>query len=226
MNEKSKMETIGISSFSLKWIAILTMIIDHVGYVLFPQEIIFRKIGRIAFPIFCFLLVEGYFHTKNVYRYAGRLFLFALLSEVPFDLALFHQLPYYGLQNVFFTLILGLILIWICERIPRHDFGLSICTLILIMMLADFLKTDYSYFGIFMIYLFYFFRGEEISKRAGMVISQALLCVFLASSDIEKFALISLIPIMLYNGEKGYGKLQYLFYFIYPLHLLVLYLIS
>ena len=79
----------GLSTFQLKWIAIITMLIDHIGAVLFPYELGYRIIGRIAFPIFCFLIVEGFSHTRDVRRYMVRLGIFALISELPYDLA-FH----------------------------------------------------------------------------------------------------------------------------------------
>ena len=97
----------GINSFQLKWIAVITMIIDHTGAVLFPDDMVFRYIGRIAFPIFCFLLVEGFFHTRDVRKYMLRLGLFALISEIPYDLAFRDTVLEFEHQNVFFALLLG-----------------------------------------------------------------------------------------------------------------------
>ncbi len=102
----------GINSFQLKWIAVITMIIDHTGAVLFPDNMVFRYIGRIAFPIFCFLLVEGFFHTRDVRKYMLRLGLFALISEIPYDLAFRDTVLEFEHQNVFFALLLGVVMIW------------------------------------------------------------------------------------------------------------------
>ena len=104
---------VGWNSFWLKMIAITTMLIDHVGAVLLPQYPILRIIGRIAFPIFCFLLVEGFMHTHDVIRYMTRIGLFALISEIPFDLLFYGRILDGTHQNVFFTLFIGLVMLTI-----------------------------------------------------------------------------------------------------------------
>ena len=106
----------GLSSFALKCIALITMIIDHVGAILYPEARVLRIIGRIAFPIYAFLVAEGFYHTKNVKKYMLRLLLFALVSEIPFDLALTGQILEFGHQNVFFTLFAGLLLMELYSR--------------------------------------------------------------------------------------------------------------
>ena len=104
----------GLNSANLKIIAMVTMLIDHVGAVIFPQFIILRIIGRIAFPIFAYELVEGYFHTSNIWRYILRLLVFGVISEFFFDMAFFGYLgPEH--QNVMFELAFGLILLWLLE---------------------------------------------------------------------------------------------------------------
>ena len=102
----------GLNVFALKTIAILTMLIDHVGAGLYPSQIWFRVIGRIAFPIFAFLVCEGFFHTRNVRRYAVRLGIFAIISEIPFNLLHSYHLFDPDAQNVFFTLLIGLLTIY------------------------------------------------------------------------------------------------------------------
>ncbi len=91
---KENIKKYGISANTLKIIAVLSMITDHVGFVFFPHELMFRYVGRIAFPIYCFLLTEGFFHTRNIYRYLARMGIFAVLSEIPFNLGLYHVLIY------------------------------------------------------------------------------------------------------------------------------------
>jgi len=105
-----------VSADALKIIAVISMLTDHIGYVLFPGVMWLRIIGRLAFPIYCFLLVEGAVHTKNIGRYLLRLGAFALISEIPFDLAFKRSLFYPHYQNVFFTLFLGLAMIAVMDR--------------------------------------------------------------------------------------------------------------
>ena len=106
----------GITSYQLKWIAIVTMVIDHMGAILYPTEMAFRYIGRISFPIFCFLLIEGFFHTRNIFKYMARLGAFALISEIPYDLAFKGKVLEFTHQNVFFTLFLGVLMMYVLEK--------------------------------------------------------------------------------------------------------------
>ena len=105
-----------LTSFQLKWIAIFSMAVDHTGALLFPEAMWMRGIGRLAFPIFAFLLTEGFFHTADLYRYLARLGVFALLSEIPYDLALSGTWWNPQRQNVFFTLFISLLLLLALER--------------------------------------------------------------------------------------------------------------
>ena len=116
----------GISGYWLKLIAVISMLIDHTSAVILEQipgleapAFFMRIIGRAAFPIYCFLLVEGFYHTRSRAKYAGRLFLFALISEVPFDLAFSRRMWDFSSNNVFFTLLFGLLVIWGVEGIKQ-----------------------------------------------------------------------------------------------------------
>ena len=116
----------GISGYWLKVIAVVSMLIDHTSAVILEQisglenpAFLMRIIGRLAFPIYCFLLVEGFYHTRSRAKYAGRLFLFALISEVPFDLAFSRRMWDFSSNNVFFTLLFGLLVIWGVEGIKQ-----------------------------------------------------------------------------------------------------------
>ncbi|WP_461817744.1 TraX family protein, partial [Faecalimonas sp.] len=104
---------LGINSFQLKIIAIIAMIIDHIGLFFFPEHILFRIIGRISFPIFAFLIVEGFYHTRDIWKYMFRLGVFAVLSEIPFDLLTTGKVFDLRHQNVFFTLLIGVILMYV-----------------------------------------------------------------------------------------------------------------
>lgn len=204
-----------MNTFTLKMIAIICMVIDHVGFLFFPNEIIFRKIGRIAFPIFCFLIVEGFHHTKSQLSYLGRLLLFAILSEIPFDLAFYGTMADFQHQNVFITLALGLLSIFCLEE--RNIKPIYTLPLILIWVIAYFCHCDYGLGGVLLICVFYFTRETPWVR---LFLCGLLLYLFFG--QLELYALIAMVPITLYNGKKG-PSVQLFFYFFYPLHLLVLY---
>ncbi len=218
----------GLSGSTLKVIAIVTMLIDHIGAGILEQlpyfsdtdttlywtDRILRSIGRISFPIFCFLLVEGFLHTSNVKKYAFRLFLFALISEIPFDLAFQREIFYPAYQNVFFTLLIGLITL-IAMKHFEYNKILKIIPMFVGILVAQILSTDYAGFGVVFIVLLYVFHDNI--KIRNLVCSIAIFW--------ELTAPIAFIPITLYNGERGF-KMKYFFYVFYPAHLLLLYAIS
>lgn len=199
-------------------IAIISMAIDHVGAVLFPQYEFLRIIGRIAFPIFAFTLVEGFLHTRDVKKYMMRLGMLAIISEVPFDLAFFGTPLEFGHQNVFFTMFLGIGMLYLyLKSISKVK---QLVVVIGMLLLADFLKTDYSSAGLLMIFWFYQFHGKRIVQLLGM----AFINIFYMGY-LQVYACFSAIPIVMYNEERG-PKCKWFFYWFYPVHLLVLYLIS
>lgn len=207
----------GLDSFTLKIIALLTMIIDHVGAFLFPQYWELRIIGRISFPIFAFLVVEGFYHTKDLQKYMKRLAVFAVISEIPFDLVSTGRIFDIGRQNVFFTLFLGVLLMYFYES--QYSKAAKAGCVILILLAGDIFRTDYGAWGVLMIFCFYLFRDSIWGKIASMVFINVFAFGFLQS-----FAVLALIPICLYNGERGLD-IKYFFYAIYPIHLLLLFLI-
>lgn len=251
----SMVEKKGITGSTIKLIAIIAMFIDHIGAVILEKEMmnrgagmmgdvdamlasmeqnamlygvdtVFRLIGRIGFPIFCFLLIEGFMHTRNMKKYAGRLFLFALISEIPFNLAFSGKFIYTGYQNVFFTLLAGLLVMMgfrlIEEKQNLHK-ALSVLLHLLIlaagMAAAEFMNTDYSAFGVLTIAVMYYFRNK---KTLSAVMGCATLTVM---SLAEITAFFAVIPISRYNGQRGWN-IKWLFYAFYPAHILLLYLIS
>lgn len=220
----------GISGSTLKLIAIITMLIDHIGAavvgtgVLMPYTVqwpeinyAMRLIGRVAFPIFCFLLVEGFTHTHDVKKYALRLLAFCFISEIPFDLAIFNSAFYMGTQNVFFTLFIGLLVIIALKKFEGKGIAAALINLAVIAagaVLADLLRTDYASFGVCFIAVLYLLRKNKLFQTiAG--------CVLIAW---EFTAPLAFIPIWFYNGKRGL-KLKYVFYIFYPLHLIILYLV-
>lgn len=209
-----------ISGSTIKLIAVLTMVIDHVGATaLFPAAAkgtelyyVCRLLGRISFPLFCFLLVEGFVYSHDRFRYWRRLLLFAVFSEIPFDLAFYHQIVSFRMQNVFFTLFLGMTALWGMEWLMQKErYRQVFIPPLLCAVLAWLLRTDYSYFGIILIVVMYCFR--EFPRKRDMII--AFSCVFW-----EPTAVLALIPIRLYNGKRGL-PLKYVFYVFYPAHLLL-----
>ncbi len=224
-----------LSGRSLKWIAVVTMFIDHLGIVLsagVSTEIwrTMRIVGRLAFPIFCFLLAEGFYHTRDVKKYLARLGVFALLSEIPFDLVVFRRLWHPDYQNVFFTLFLGLLLLYLYNRfLANRQPVYAVMTVVSMLCLAYLIHCDYGAEGVLIIYLFYYFRF----RPAAMYISTALVMVFMGGLEI--YAPAALLLIFFYNGEKGgrepksrAGVLaqKYFFYFFYPVHLALLALLD
>lgn len=225
-----------ITSSTLKWIAIITMIIDHTGAVLFndyvthPEYILFRIIGRIAFPIFAYLIVQGYLHTKNVKRYALRLFVFAIISEIPFDLAFKNVLFSFDHQNVFFTLFIGLIALWVFDTLKEKNAFLAIGAVYGLGVLAQVLKTDYDIFGVILIFGLYSATSKKISYFwiAGVNILMAAMFSANGGSYLQIFAILSIPFIAMYSGEKGNNSkvMKYVFYIIYPGHIMLLYLLK
>ena len=228
----------------LKWIAMGLMLLDHMWATGLIRGEWATWAGRMAFPIFAFQIAEGYRHTSDPNRYAGRLFLFALISEVPFDLMCTGVWFYPFHQNVMLTLLLGLLAIRCAERISRAERaaacilpGLGIFGLLL---LGAVLFVDYSWPGVLTVLLFYLCRGSKTEKlwQAAFLIflNQFVLRGEFLSIPIgggtfelmtQSFAVGSLLFIWLYNGKKGKSSrfLQYFGYAFYPLHMLVLYLL-
>ncbi len=226
----------GISGSTLKMVAVVTMLIDHTAAVLLARILladgtalhegmllvynIMRMIGRIAFPIFCFLLVEGFLHTRAPRKYALRLGLFALISEIPFDLAFHAELLEGSYQNVFFTLWIGLLTMMGFAAIERHaEWKMGLRTVLYAaavcagMAAAELFGCDYGALGVMCILILYLFRRDR---------KQQILAGCLAFVWWEWPAVFAFLPVYFYNGKRGW-RLKYLFYIFYPAHLLVLY---
>lgn len=208
----------GLDSFTLKWIALIAMMIDHIGAVLFPDVIMLRIVGRISFPIYAFLVTEGFFHTRDVKKYMLRLLAFAFLSEIPFDLAVNGTILEFGHQNIFFTLCIGVFFMYAYSQ-QTATWEKVLCV-IFVTLLGDVFMVDYGAWGVLMIFCFYIFR-----ERKGMKYFTVGCINVIAFGYIQSFAVFSFLPIALYNGKKGRG-LKYFFYAAYPIHLLILYAVK
>lgn len=212
--------------FILKAIALITMIIDHYGAIFQNDILTYRIIGRLAFPIYCFLLVEGYFHTSDVKKYAKRLFLFAIISEIPFDLAFFNKIGF-AHQNIFFTLFLGLLTIYFLDNKEGKYNINNIAVILASCISAIIFNVDYNANGIIYILLFYYTRRFEKLKRFKFI-GIGMLAVNFKSIWVQQFSLLSLLIIFYYNGELGIKSkiMQIMFYAAYPFHLLVFFLLK
>lgn len=242
----------GISGSTLKIIAVVSMVIDHtaagiLGRFLYSSGLgsldagnlsqvqewlagnaqlftiynVMRMIGRIAFPIYCFLLVEGFEHTRDRMKYAARLLLFAAVSELPFDLLFKGSILEFSYQNVFFTLFFGVVVMMGIQTVGERFYGKPVVSAVLTwtviaagMAAAQFANTDYAAIGVFCIVVIYLCR----KKKVWQIIAGCIVFSW------EITAPLAFVPIGFYNGRRGW-KLKYFFYLVYPVHLLILYLI-
>ncbi len=244
-----------MSSNILKMIACMTMLCDHIGYCLQSTSYgsisphigsVLRLIGRISFPIFAFLIAEGFKKTHNVVLYAGRLILAGIISEIPFNLCFYGEIKYTPTLNVMFSLataLLALVFADMCIKSSRKEVRfLFVVPVFAACYLANTSGMDYGYWGIILIFLFYSVDTNSIQKKLILI---PVTLLFAARRIIEAtirgqtadewgkkqlFSLLALIPLMLYNGKigssggtKSVRKIkQYLFYLFYPAHLLIL----
>lgn len=218
-----------MSSFILKIIAIISMMFDHVGYIIFGKFSFMNYIGRLSFPIFAFGISEGYKNTKNLKKYLLRLFVFAIISQIPYILFLNAIDSTNFTFNIFFTLILGLLSITIYDKIDNKYLGILI--VILFSVFAELFNFDYGYFGIAIIFIFYLFKDNKLLMNVFFIIITFInyFYKYITSFKIHYliiilFCCLSLIPINLYNNKKG-KNIKYVFYIFYPLHLILLYLV-
>lgn len=193
------------------------MLIDHIGAVLFPEYEWMRIVGRLAFPIFAYLLVEGFVYTKDVKKYMVRLGIFALVSEIPFNLAFFGSTIAPVHQNVFFELFVGILMLYLILKSPSK--ANQIIILIAFLLISDWLYMDYGSWGLLMIFVYYQLREKKFIKLAMIV----LLNFLMGYSQI--YAGLAVIPIAFHNRELG-PKMKMFFYAFYPAHLLILYLVN
>ncbi|MCR5467821.1 MAG: conjugal transfer protein TraX [Lachnospiraceae bacterium] len=234
-----------VNGNTLKLIAIISMILDHVAVCLIPtiaavaeegsflsnSSVVFtiidtqRAFGRLAFPLFLFLLLEGLEHTKDIKKYAARLLVFALISEIPFDYAVYGEIFHWGKQNVMFTLFLSLITIAGIDNVltifsedKTKRVMLSLSIMMFSVFAAYFIKCDYGYIGVGAAIAMYFFKSDKIKS----IFAGSIILMLGFSSEIT--AIFSVIPVLFYNGKRGSDSkiLKYAFYVFYPLHLLII----
>lgn len=224
-----------LSTNLLKIIAITAMVSDHASVIFIGgQPTIWRDIGRIAFPIFAFLIAQGAIHTKNKLKYLLRLVVFSVISEVPFDLAFNGTYFETKSQNVYFTLALGLISIYILDFLRSHRLGiLGFVTTALCGLGAYYLHSDYDFSGVVVITLMFVFASASSSvKYVGYGLSAFLTTIryapvlYIGFAEAQLPAVFSVLPIALYSGRPGKKMNKYIFYAFYPVHIFILWFIK
>lgn len=223
-----------MSSFTIKILAVLFMLIDHIGLIYFPEHFILRMIGRLSAPLFFWLIASGAHHTKDLRNYIVRIALFAVLSQVPYYLVM----KEYNLQiaplNILFTLGTGLCAIAILKRNALLGYAAGI----VFATVATLLQMDYGAYGILTIVSFYLFYRNKLHTALGFVAVVLFFLLFdvfeqlvIAQQDTislqynNALGLLALVFIVTANGKPG-PRMKYLFYAVYPLQYVVFYLIS
>lgn len=235
----------GLTSNMLRVIAVLLMLSDHIWATYMSLGNWMTYIGRMAFPIFAFQIAEGFVHTSNFKKYALRLLGFAVITEIPFNLFYSSRVfnPYH--QNVLFTLLLGLLAIYVLDNLKKNftkkNIGRSLLWIALICVAATLGFVDYGFLGMLTVVMFYVLRDFPfawLAQLVGMVLINIVFFeglvypveIFGKTFELpyQGFAVFSLIPIWLYGGKKGKSNkfMQYGFYAFYPVHMLILYFIK
>ena len=230
MMDKRKLTTLSakwpVNAAALKYIAVITMLIDHIGYGLYilpavkSSYTILRAIGRSALPIFFFFLVEGFIHTSSRWKYLRNMLLFALISQVPYHYAFYRTKPWNYEFNIYCTLALGLTAVWLIglimeKRKSIDGWVLSAIVVAGISAIAQFANIGYGWAGIILIAAFYMFRKYPFWAMAAGYI---LLIIYDRS---EVYVLPAFLLLFLYNGQRGKQN-KWFFYVFYPAHLAVI----
>ncbi len=210
-----------MSSFALKILGILTMCIDHLGFMFFQDEISYRLIGRLAMPIFAFQLAVGFSHSKNKEKHILRILIFAIISQVPFSIFRFFATSETSLLlNIGFTFVFGLLGMYVWDKAKNIFFKFT--GVLGVFILSHIIPVDYGLFGTALCVVFYICRSSKLKTILG---STFIICCKLLT---EKLAwriptLYALIPISFYNGKKGLDTkfTKNLFYIFYPLHMII-----
>ena len=235
-----------LSAAALHILAMVFMLMDHLWATLLPAQEWLTCVGRIAFPIFAFMAVEGYFHTHNLKKYLLRMLIFAVISEVPFDLMYGGTWFYPVHQNVIWTLMMGLVGIHLMETVRKKKSTfvyilVSAIVVILGGLLGTLSMVDYYGIGVLTVFIFYFFRGRKWWCLLGQMLALYWVNVELLGGLMypirlfgmefelcqQGLALLALLPIWLYRGRQGYHSkpFQYFCYAFYPIHMLVIVLV-
>ena len=241
--DSSASKNFELTAAVLHIIAMTLMLMDHLWATLLPAKEWLTCAGRVAFPIFAFMAVEGCFHTRSFKKYILRMLLFAVLSEIPFDLMYGGTWFYPVHQNVLWTFLLSLLGVWLMEQVRKKGktwMYLLVCVLVVLagLVLGTLCMVDYYGAGVLTVFVFYFLHGRKWWCFLGQLAALYWLNVELLGGlmyPVQLFgmefelcqqglALLALIPIWLYRGRQGYHSkpFQYLCYAFYPVHMLLL----
>ena len=223
-----------MNSFALHILAMLLMLCDHLQLTLLPELPILRCVGRLAFPLFAFMAVEGYLRTRNLKNYLLRLLMLGVISEIPFDLLVSGSVFYPVHQNVIWTIVLGLCCIWAFENIAAdRQRLLSAVVIIASLGAAIIANVDYSSAGVLTLFAFYAFRGSTVRCRLLQLLSLGIINLMLLGGveltfPYQALAVLSLPIIWLYDGSQGPhdGFIKAANYLFYPAHMLILALLA
>ncbi len=232
----------GLSSNALRILATAFMICDHLWAKVVPGNDWMTYIGRLTFPIFAFMISEGFIHTSNFKKYILRLLGFALVSEIPFNLFYGGSWFYPYHQNVMFTLLFGLLAITLIDKAKKDKTAKTIVKTVLLLVvlgIASFIGfVDYGFWGFLTVVMFYLFRSFPFAWVLQLIAMLLMNLILFEGQTIpveifgnsfefatQGFAVLSLIPIWLYGGKKGKSSkiMQYGFYAFYPIHMLIIY---
>lgn len=222
----------------LKIIAMISMLIDHIGAYLFEGHIVFKILGRIAFPVFAFFIAEGMKYTRSRKKYVIQLFIFACISQIAYIL-----LRDDFKLNVLFTFLIAILLIYLIEQLLKKENHTKLLKMLLIAIAAisiiiitlvfgDVLEMiDYSLLGVLMVLEFYFIRSKWKFLAASFIVVLMVLKAILFNGFKLVYmcplvAILAIVMLLFYNNKKGRFNLKYLFYVFYPLHLFVIWLIT
>lgn len=221
-----------MTSTKLKIIACVTMFIDHATLFFhfkkdFALVATMHAIGRLAFPIFAFLIAEGFYHTKNVKKYLTRLFLFAVVSQVPYNIVFFEEWIQWEQLNILFNFFFGLLALCVYKKNKYAGIG----AVIIFSCLNQFtIHMGYGAFGVLLVFFFYIFRDSFVKQAGSLTL---LMIIYILNfiikyyprmgfyTFLQAFAVLSLFILYFYNGKKG-KDIKYLFYAFYPTHIALL----
>lgn len=238
-----KKSFIRFSSNQIKIVAMITMLIDHIGLMLIGNGKLYgynvalhsyaimlneahiwnilyrvcRMIGRISFPIYSFCIVEGFLRTKNLFKYFVRIFILAVISEIPFDLMVSNCFFSFDNQNVLFTYCMGIIMLYVMKKFKNQI--VNIIVLVITCVAAYFARVDYSYFGIIHIAFIYSMATDRNLRSLG----NAIITFVMSLQNDFGSGILSTFFIHYYDGTRGAFDLGKLFYLFYPCHMLILY---
>lgn len=220
-----------MSIFIIKIIACITMVLDHIKYAIpITKGFVTRYFGRISFPLFAFLIGEGYYHTSDLKKYYKRLIIFAIISQIPF--MLFRTMVgEWKMLNVMFTLLLGLISINIFDKLGKKYY-ISLPIVLILSILGNILRVDYGWYGVLSVFVLYIFRENKFLRFTGFFIlnliyyyKRNLVLNNINNIILFGFSVFPTILLFFYNGKLG-KKVKYLYYIFYPAHMILLYFLG